>query len=325
MCWWLFAPYQTLNLLFNRSRRFRTPQVAIKIVSQTCVLYDADNDSFPDAAVACNYSVTIMHGLGNGAFAPAGPADFYNLGERSRALSYGNVNDDGRPRISLLPAQARRSMVMPVRGLKYCFVGTLVTRHPSPFWAYRRMTNVLPSEISMAMEIRILLSARIPANPKIPISRSSRIRRWHSPPHLRRKCVCHEASLQIYQAAGYWLCVGSAAGAADICSAAQGLAHSRSVAVPVDGRKLYVTLYTQIKGAWKPMYASLDAFAAQAVMTSQAPGSQLAGNATFAWAAGIGASEYWLTVGSSVNGVWLNRSYSYTTFAMPLPPLPPSI
>jgi hypothetical protein len=150
------------------------------------------------------------------------------------------------------------------------------------------------------------------------------------------------------QATGYWLTVGSTAGGTDLYSASQGFGLAATVPVPVDGRKLFVTLYTQIKGVWRTMHASFDALDARAVITSPSPGSKLSASAAFVWAAGTGVSEYWLTVGSAVNGqdiysasqgvstsrtvpvpvdgrnifvtlytkvngVWMSRSFSYTT------------
>jgi hypothetical protein len=110
----------------------------------------------------------------------------------------------------------------------------------------------------------------------------------------------------------YWLAVGSAPGKSDIYNASEGTKLSQSVTVPKDGRKLYVTLYSQIKGAWVTGAYTYTAFTAQAqILTvngvSQTTGSLPAGSVTFAWSKGTDLSNpalgnYWLSIGTTAGG-----------------------
>lgn len=101
-------------------------------------------------------------------------------------------------------------------------------------------------------------------------------------------------------AAAYRLDVGSTAGGTDLYSATLGLATSQSVTVPVDGRTLYVRLWTQMNSWVHSDYTYTAKLpAVKAVMQSPAAGSTLGTSATFTWSAGQSVTEYWLYVGHS--------------------------
>ncbi len=104
-------------------------------------------------------------------------------------------------------------------------------------------------------------------------------------------------------AAAYWLDVGTVQGQGNI-SAGQ-LASSVTSAtvngIPTTGGTIYVRLWTMLNGAWQ--YHDYTYTAANpgtlAVMSAPAPGSTLTGSSvTFTWTAALGASAYWLDVGT---------------------------
>jgi probable HAF family extracellular repeat protein len=109
----------------------------------------------------------------------------------------------------------------------------------------------------------------------------------------------------------YWLTVGTTAGGAQILDASQALRTSATVSkLPVDGKAVYVRLWTKRAGqAWKYLdytYKAATVVRVSAKITSPAPGSVLPGaTVTFAWDAGAGVSEYWLSVGTTTGGATL--------------------
>lgn len=107
--------------------------------------------------------------------------------------------------------------------------------------------------------------------------------------------------------ASYALWVGSTPGGYDLYAGNEGTATSRNVTVPGDGRKLYVTLYSLINGAyqgnsyWYTCPTLPDGGAAQ--ITAPTPGSTLAGTSlALTWAPAAGATNYYLYVGSTQGG-----------------------
>jgi hypothetical protein len=76
--------------------------------------------------------------------------------------------------------------------------------------------------------------------------------------------------------------------------------------LPTNGSTVYVTLYSYVGGQWlsnQYTYTAYNISGAQGVLTTPPPGSQLnSTTVTFSWAAGAGASAYWLDVGSSPGG-----------------------
>ncbi|MGB9609506.1 MAG: hypothetical protein ACPL7M_00925 [Bryobacteraceae bacterium] len=101
----------------------------------------------------------------------------------------------------------------------------------------------------------------------------------------------------------FWLMVGLWPGGNTLYSADQGLLTSAPVSgLPVDGRTIYVRLWSYIDNQW--VYNDYQYRAAgvvspeKAQITDPAPGSTLAGStATFRWSAGVAVSRYYLFIG----------------------------
>jgi len=105
-------------------------------------------------------------------------------------------------------------------------------------------------------------------------------------------------------AKAYWLSIGSTEDGTDLYDASQGLALTQNVTLPTDGRELFVTLQTSLDGQWVASKSTLTAAGAGAPVTAQftSPADQSVlpgGTATFTWDAGVGVSEYWLSLGTS--------------------------
>ncbi|HUL51772.1 MAG TPA: hypothetical protein VLT83_00050 [Opitutaceae bacterium] len=104
-------------------------------------------------------------------------------------------------------------------------------------------------------------------------------------------------------ASAYWLDVGTTAGASNIFGQNIALATSQTVSgIPTDGSTIYVRLWTLLGNVWQFNEYTYTAAAGstKAVMSSPASGSTLSGaSVTFMWNAGIGASAYWLDVGTT--------------------------
>jgi len=104
-------------------------------------------------------------------------------------------------------------------------------------------------------------------------------------------------------ATAYWLDVGTVHGQGNI-SAGQLSSSVLSKAVTgiaMNGAAVYVRLWTQFNGStWQYNdYVYLAATPTLATMSSPTPGSTLAGaSVTFTWKAGLGATAYWLDVGT---------------------------
>lgn len=103
--------------------------------------------------------------------------------------------------------------------------------------------------------------------------------------------------------AGYYLMVGEWAGGNTIFERSMGTQRSVTVTnLPVDGRMLYVRLWSLLDGQWESRDTQFRAAGAQvavrAELTSPAPGAVLPGaSATFQWSAGVGVKRYYLFVG----------------------------
>lgn len=103
----------------------------------------------------------------------------------------------------------------------------------------------------------------------------------------------------------YALWAGSAPMGTDLYAAGVGSAHSQNIPVPTDGRPVYVTLWSYIKGTWQQStswYTTADTVSGnkKAKMTSPANGSMLsAASTSFVWDAGSGISTCALWVGST--------------------------
>src|SRR5213079_1748549 len=102
----------------------------------------------------------------------------------------------------------------------------------------------------------------------------------------------------------YWLTIGTTGvGSNDVYGGSQGTSLSGTVGrLPTNGSPVYVRLWTLVGGTtWQfNDYTYTAAMQSKAVLTSPAPGSTLAGSTvTFSWSAGGGATQYWLTIGTS--------------------------
>jgi len=109
-------------------------------------------------------------------------------------------------------------------------------------------------------------------------------------------------------AALYWLNIGSTPGSFDIFSKSIGQNLSTVVAgLPTDGRTLYVRLYSHINGDWQFNDYTLTAAVlapAKAQLLTPAAGSTLTSSTlAFQWTGGVGATQYWLNVGSSLGAL----------------------
>jgi hypothetical protein len=102
----------------------------------------------------------------------------------------------------------------------------------------------------------------------------------------------------------YWLYIGSTPGAFDLVNRGLGTALSTSVTgLPIDGRTLYVRLHSHMSGSWQFNDYTLTAGTLtpqKAQLVSPAAGSTLnSSTVAFQWTGGIGATQYWLYVGTS--------------------------
>ena len=150
----------------------------------------------------------------------------------------------------------------------------------------------------------------------------------------------------------YALWVGSSPGGSDLYAKLEGGSLSDTVNnLPVDGRPIYVTLWSYLNGRWVTNSYNYTALDNRARMTSPVNNSVLGSTSVnFTWAAGTGASQYALWVGSTpgaydlalklegsglsdtvniasglmnghtiyvrlysmINGAWVYNSYAYT-------------
>ncbi len=125
----------------------------------------------------------------------------------------------------------------------------------------------------------------------------------------------------------YWLMVsGTALGGSELSNQSTGTAQSASVSgLPTDGRTIYVRLWYQVAGTWLSsdyLYTASGA-SQRAQMSSPTPGLTLASTAqTFAWTAGTGYSQYWLSVGTTQGGTDLYNSSTGTNLSVSVSNLP---
>jgi hypothetical protein len=97
-----------------------------------------------------------------------------------------------------------------------------------------------------------------------------------------------------------------------------GLATSQTVTgLPTNGGMIYVRLWTQLSGAWQYTDSTYTAAGsgARAAMAGPPPGTTLTGSTvTFTWTPGVGASAYWLDVGTSPGvGSYFGRNLGLAT------------
>jgi serine protease len=110
----------------------------------------------------------------------------------------------------------------------------------------------------------------------------------------------------------YWLTLGTTAAGNDLYSQNQGTSLSRTVTgLPANGSTVHVRLWSTIEGAWQfndytYTATTIGQTTAPAQMTMPAPGSTLAASTVqFQWTGGTGASQYWLSVGTTAGGTQL--------------------
>ncbi len=104
-------------------------------------------------------------------------------------------------------------------------------------------------------------------------------------------------------ATAYWLDVGTVQGQGNISAGqlASSVTHVTVCGIPTTGGTIYVRLWTMLNGTWQ--YHDYTYMAANlgtlSMMSTPAPGSTLTGSSvTFTWTAAVGASAYWLDVGT---------------------------
>lgn len=117
----------------------------------------------------------------------------------------------------------------------------------------------------------------------------------------------------------YKLNVGTTVGGYNLYNVSRGLNLSATVGgLPINGRTVYVRLWSKIAGVWQKRdytYTAVTATASAGTMTSPTSGSTLTSSmATFEWAAGTGVTEYWLNIGTTLGGITLyNKSLGLST------------
>ena len=101
-------------------------------------------------------------------------------------------------------------------------------------------------------------------------------------------------------ATAYWLDVGTVQGQGNIFGNNVGSVTSQLVnGIPLTGGTIFVRLWSFIGGVWQSNDYTYTA-ASKATMSTPAPGSMLSGSSvTFIWNAGVGATAYWLDVGTA--------------------------
>lgn len=128
-------------------------------------------------------------------------------------------------------------------------------------------------------------------------------------------------------ATNYYLYVGRVPGGNDLYSASEGTSLTRTVQVPDDGRPVYVTLYSLVRGAYIQTSARYTAAntasgSKPALITSPAPTTTLPGTTnTFTWGGGSGVTTYALWIGSTPGGydLWASSEGLNTSRTVALP------
>ena len=109
-------------------------------------------------------------------------------------------------------------------------------------------------------------------------------------------------------ATAYWLDIGSAPGGNQYYQSGNlgNVLTATANGLPTDGSTVYVTLYSLVGGQWianSYTYTAFTLTSGLAVMQSPPNNSEVDGNqATFTWSAGVGATGYWLDIGTTAGG-----------------------
>jgi len=104
-----------------------------------------------------------------------------------------------------------------------------------------------------------------------------------------------------YQPQDYWIWIGSCQDCSDVLYQDLALAQSVNAYLPIDGRVLFVTLFTEYAGNWYWVDYQFTAGSFQpspAQMISPANGATLAPTQTFTWTAGAYVEQYYLWIGN---------------------------
>ncbi|MCA9407954.1 MAG: hypothetical protein KC733_04650 [Candidatus Omnitrophica bacterium] len=106
----------------------------------------------------------------------------------------------------------------------------------------------------------------------------------------------------------YWLYIGTSLGGKNIYNSGNLNTTLHTVnSLPQNGQDLFVRLFSKINGKWESLdytYQTNNIPSEPAVIQSPAPGSTLtSGTITIQWSSGVGVSEYWLGVGTSVSSI----------------------
>lgn len=116
--------------------------------------------------------------------------------------------------------------------------------------------------------------------------------------------------------ANRWVSVGTTPGGGDLSQYTTKATSVVVPAVPADGRAVYVTVSSQVDNGWAQQSYTLRApgstqppVTTPAQLTSPAAGTILSGSVTFTWDAGVGVTQYALTVGTRSGWVDLAQVY----------------
>ena len=120
----------------------------------------------------------------------------------------------------------------------------------------------------------------------------------------------------------YWLYVGSTPGGFNFYNASIGTALSATTLVPVDGRTIYVRLWSLTEGLWQ--FTDYTYKAGTGGLTAPAPQAILSGSSvTFTWSANAASTQYWLFVsGTGLGGSELYNQSTGTALSAGVTGLP---
>lgn len=125
---------------------------------------------------------------------------------------------------------------------------------------------------------------------------------------------------------GCALWIGSSPSSYDLLAAAVSPNNNRTVTLPTDGRKIYVTLHSLIGGAYQSngwFFTAANTPVVKAAMTSPVDGSVLVGSSiNFNWSAAVGATRYYLYVGRKPGGYDVYAGDEFTNLSKTITTMP---